>query len=144
MSVVPLPPKQIVAGEPALAVGVVFTVIATVAVAEHPLVVPVTVYVVVADGVAFGFAIEGLLNPVVGNHAYVVPPLAVNGVEVPEQIVAVPLADTDGIGLTVTVTTCVEEHIPVVPVTVYVVVVVGFATGFAIDGLLNPVVGNHE
>lgn len=31
-----------------------------------------------------------------------------------------------------------------VPVTVYVVVVVGDATGFAILALLNPAAGNHE
>ena len=47
-------------------IGVTLTV--TTSVLEHPEVVPVTVYVVVEEGVAKGFGLVGLLNPVVGNH----------------------------------------------------------------------------
>ena len=47
-----------------------------------------------------------------------VPPLADKGVEVPEQIVAVPLAETVGTVFTVTVVFAVFEHPLVVPVTV--------------------------
>ena len=92
--------------------------IVTVAVDEHPAAVPDTVYVVVVAGVATGFAIEALLNPVTGNQVYEVAPPAEIGVEAPEQIVAVPLAVTVGEGLTVMVTVVVPVHPPVVPVTV--------------------------
>ena len=52
---------------------------------------------------------------------------------------------TLGKGFTVTVIFAVEEHPPAfVPVTVYVVVAVGLATGFAIFGLSRPVTGDQE
>ena len=41
-------------------------------------------------------------------------------------------------------TASVLLHPPTVTVTVYVVVTVGDATGFAIVALLNPVAGDHE
>lgn len=111
-------PAQIVVVPVTVTVGVVTTVTVAVAVEEQPVVVPVTVYVVVADGVAVGFATVALLNPVVGNQLYVVAPLAFSAVEVPEQIVPVPLAVTAGDGFTVTVTVVVPEQPPDVPVTV--------------------------
>jgi hypothetical protein len=49
-------------------VGLGFTVTVLVAVDEQPFVVPVTVYVVVALGVAIGFAIFTALNPVAGDQ----------------------------------------------------------------------------
>lgn len=55
------------------------TVIVTCAVAVQPLTsVPVTVYVVVEDGLAETLAPVVLLRPVGGDHEYVFAPLAVN------------------------------------------------------------------
>ena len=48
-----------------------------------------------------------------------------------------------GMGLTVTVTVFVPTHPAVVPVTVYVVVIVGFATGSEMFVLLKPVEGDQ-
>ena len=139
-----LPPAQIVAAPLAVTVGSGVTVTITDAVAEHPKDVPVTVYVLVTVGEAIGFAIFVALNPVAGDHVYVVPPFASNEVFVPLQIVTSGETDTEGIGLTVTVTVVVLLQGPVVPVTVYVVVADGNARGFATFGLLNPVEGDHE
>ena len=97
----------------------------------------------VAVGDAVGLAMLALLNPVEGLQLYVVPPLAFSAVLAPEQMVAVPLAVMPGIGFTVTVTVVVAVQLPVVPETVYVVVVAGLATGFAIEALLSPVAGNQ-
>jgi hypothetical protein len=70
------------------------------------------------------------------------PPLAVSTKLLPEQIVlAVGLTVVTWAGLTFTVTTVVEVQPPVVPVTVYVVVTVGLATGLAILVALSPVAG---
>jgi hypothetical protein len=49
-----------------------------------------------------------------------------------------------GNGLTVIVTLAVPVQPEVVPVTVYVVVVEGFATGLLILVPLNPPAGDHE
>ncbi len=58
-------------------------------------------------------------SPVDGDHAYVLAPLAVRVVEVPAQIVIVPLTETVGSGLTVTINVAVPVHpTPLVPVTV--------------------------
>jgi hypothetical protein len=55
------------------------TVIVTWAVAVQPLAsVPVTVYVIVEDGLAETLAPVVLLRPVAGDHEYVLAPLAVN------------------------------------------------------------------
>lgn len=97
------PPEHIVDGAAeAVNVGVAFTVNTTVPVALHPEVVPVTVYVWVVPG----FAVTGVpivaLSPVDGLHEYVVPPLAVKVVEVPEHMVGkVALALTVGVAFTV-------------------------------------------
>ena len=42
--------------------------IITVSLREHPLLVDLTIYCVVTEGVAKGFGILGLLRPVVGVH----------------------------------------------------------------------------
>ncbi len=62
-----------------------------------------------------------------GIQVYVVPPLAVNVVEAPTQIVfGDALAEIVGSGFTVTVTFAVfEQPDPLVPVTVYVCVELG-------------------
>jgi hypothetical protein len=96
------------------------TVIVFDAVAEHPAVVPVTVYVVVVAGINE----TPLLTP--PDHAYVVAPPPVSVVDCPAQsVVTLAFAVTEGIALTVIVFDAVAEHPDVVPVTVYVVVVAG-------------------
>lgn len=108
-------PAQIVPGVAVDAtVGVVPTVTVTVPFAEHPPVVPVTVYVVVAAGETV------TLLPVIlpGCQVYVVAPLTASVVGLPEQIVVLPVIVSVGEGLTVTATVEVEVHPLVVPVTV--------------------------
>ena len=61
-------PEQMVAVPVALTGGNGFTVIVTVEVAEQPVVVPVTVYVVVAVGLADGVALVVLLRFVAGDQ----------------------------------------------------------------------------
>lgn len=99
--------------------GYTFTV--TVAVPEQPpTVVPVTVYVVVTDGLAFTLAPVVLDNPVAGLHVYVAPPLAVN-IDTPPIHIVLGLAVVliVGDGFTVTVTVEVLTHpFASVPVTV--------------------------
>lgn len=79
-------PAQMDWSAPALVVTGVFTVTVIDEVAVHPDVVPVTVYVVVVVGVAVtDEPVEALRLPV-GDHVYESAPLAVNVVELPEQI----------------------------------------------------------
>lgn len=72
----------------------------------HPLpLVPVTVYVVELAGLAVTVVPVVALKPVAGIHVYVVAPLAVILVELPEHIVGeTGVAVTVGVGLTVIVT----------------------------------------
>jgi len=109
-------PEQI-EGEFTVTVGVGLTVKTEVLLPEHPLVVPVTVYVVELPGFAVTVDPVVALNPVEGVQLYVVPPEAVSVVEVPEQMVA-ELTVTVGLGLTVTAEVLSSEQLPVVPVTV--------------------------
>ena len=60
---------------------------------------------------------EVALKKVLGVHEYVVPPEAVNTVDVPEQMVGL-LTEIVGVALMVIVDDFVEEHPVVVPVTV--------------------------
>ena len=72
-----------------------------------------------------------------------VAPPAVNVVDPPLQILV--LGETvSPSGVTVTVTVPVAEHDPVVPVTVYVVVVVGLAVTLAPVEADKPVDGDQE
>lgn len=104
-------PLQIVTFALVVAVGAVFTVITTVDVAVHPLeFVTVTVYVVVALGVATGVGEVELLNDPEGDQAYDTPPLAANVVDEPLQILTADPALAIGKELTVTVTEFVEVH----------------------------------
>ena len=73
-----LPPQTIALFEPAFATGIVLTLTITASVAEHVPLLTVTVYVVVADGLATGFEIFVALKPVAGDHEYVPPPAAFN------------------------------------------------------------------
>jgi hypothetical protein len=126
-------PAQIDLAVPALTVGNAFTVTDTCCVSLHPnVVVPTIVYVVVTIGVAMGDVQLVQDNPVAGVHVYVFAPDAVNVVELPAHIVLLVPGFTVGLGLTVTVTMPVSIHpLALLPVTIYVVVVVGLAVGFA-------------
>jgi hypothetical protein len=88
-------------------VGFGFTVTVTTAVAEHPLVEPVTVYVVVAVGETLMLAPEPN-GPDGPTQLYTAAPPALKVVLWPTQIVAgVAEAVTTGIGITFTVTVAV-------------------------------------
>ena len=117
--IVVLPPSQMVGIDAEAPIGgASFTVTVTVATSVHPLVVPVTVYVVVDDGDAEK---EGPLPE--GLHEYDEAPLAETVVLLPLQMVGTEAdADTSGTAFTVTVTVATSVHPLLVPVTVYVVV----------------------
>jgi hypothetical protein len=104
-------------------VGEGVTVINCVAVEVQPFAaVPVTVYVVVVAGVT----VTVVPDKLPGIQLYVTAPPAVMFVLLPVQIDAlVGVTETVGEGLTVIVRVAVPVHAPVVPVTVYVVVVAG-------------------
>ena len=85
--------------------GDALTVTVTVAVDVQPL-PAVTVYDVVLPGATVMLAV---VAPVL--HKYGAPPLAVNVVPCPAQIVASPAMFTTGGVDTITVATCVEEQV---------------------------------
>lgn len=117
-------PAQIVALEAVIVtVGEGFTVMVRVAVFEQPEEVPVTVYVVVEDGLTETEVPESAP----GIQLYVDAPEAVIVVLLPAQIAAeVVIVVTVGVGLTVMVRVAVfVQPFAPVPVTVYVVVVAG-------------------
>jgi len=72
-----------------------------------------------------------------------VAPLAVNTVLLPLQMVVAPATVIEGDVMTFTITCAVSVHVPEEPVTTYVVLVIGEATGFAMLVALNPVAGDH-
>ena len=127
----------------AATVGIGFTATVTVFDPEQLPDVPVTVYVVLTVGLAVGLEILATLNPVVGNQLYELAPVAVITVLFPLQIVVVPVIIIVGNGVTLTVIVFVPVQAPTVPLTVYVVVTVGDATGLAIFDALNPVEGDQ-
>jgi hypothetical protein len=84
------------------------------------------------------------LRFVFGDQVYVVAPLAVNVVEFPEHIVGGAESVTVGVVFTVTTTVAVAlAQPPVVPVTLYVVVVVGLADTLEPVVALRFVLGVH-
>src|SRR5688572_5421096 len=86
----------------------------------------------------------GLLTPFVGDHVNIVPLLtALALMAAPLQIVVSPRVVSVTDCATVTVNVLEIVQVPVVPVTVYVVVEAGDRTGFAMAGLLTPVVGDQ-
>ena len=98
-------------------VGKEFTVTVTLFDAVQPAaLVPVTVYVVVADGFVCTLEPVVLFNPVPGDHKYVLAPEAVNEVALPAQIALVPDMEMTGSGFTVIAT----EAFPVQPLVVLV------------------------
>ena len=115
-----LSPLQMVASVTEVVIsGNAFTLTVMVAEFVHPLSVPVTVYVVVVDGLT---EYEELL-PSEWLQLYVVPPVALMVVLPPSQMVGIVAeAPIDGASFTVTVTVATSVHPLVVPVTVYVVV----------------------
>jgi hypothetical protein len=93
---------------------------------------------VVADGVATGFEMEGLLKDAVGDQLYVVAPLAFNNVLCPLQIATSVPALVTGVGITLIITVSVEKQLKLLlTVTVYVVVTDGVATGLLMVVLLS-------
>ena len=110
---------------PTVKVGFAFTVKETVDVFEQEPLLLITVYIVVVAGETT--VEEPVAEP--GIHVYVVAPEAVNVELLPLQIT---LGDAEavtlGIALTVNITVFVLEQEPVLPVTVYMVVVAGETT----------------
>jgi hypothetical protein len=99
---------------------------------------------VVEEGFAVTLEPVVELNPVAGDHVYVLAPPAVSVVFCPVQIETFGDSVTTGIGFTVTVTCAVAVHPDAFPVTVYVVVEEGFAVTLAPVVALNAVDGLHE
>ena len=99
---------------------------------------------IVVVGLAIGLEIFVKFNPVVGDHKYVVPPDAVNVVDVPLHIVTSLPALATGNGFTVTIILSVDDPHEFDTVTMYVIVVVGLAIGLEIFVKFNPVVGDHK
>ena len=95
-------PIQIVGDDEAESTGsgLTFTVICAEEV--HPLISPVTVYVVEADGLAETLAPVVALNAVEGLHVYVLAPLALSVIDCPLHIVCVGETAKTGKALTVT------------------------------------------
>jgi hypothetical protein len=100
----------------------------TEAVVEQPLVVPVTEYVVVTEGLT---AILAPGCPVL--QLYEPAPLAVSVVVAPAQMMdGEALTEITGLAFTVTLTLAVaEQPLALVPVTLYVVLAFGLTTIFA-------------
>jgi hypothetical protein len=121
------------------------TVTVTVSVLVQPFKsVPVTVYVVVPGGVDVTDEPVVALSPVEGPQVYDDAPPAVSTTFPPGQRPAEGgVTVTEGNGFTVTLTVAVLIHPPVVPVTVYVVVVPGVAVTEAPVVALKPVPGLH-
>ena len=148
-----LAPAQIETSEPAAAVGGCRTVTTTVSSPIHPLAsVTVTIYGVVVVGLAVGLATVAELSPVVGAQEYVygvLPPEAVGEPPItadpPGQIAVSAPADAVGGVSTVTVIVSRLRH-PFASVTrtIYVVVVVTVAVGFAAVVELRPVEGDQR
>jgi hypothetical protein len=109
-------PAHIV-GEFTVTVGVGLTVTVVVLTPEQTPVVPVTVYTVVAVGLAVTLVPEVPLRPVPGDQLYVVPPDAVKVELEPAQIVA-ELTVTVGVGVTLTVIEVDPVHPLAVPLTI--------------------------
>lgn len=135
--------RQMVLLLPAATSGCVLTVTVTVSCAEQPLLsLPVTMYVVVVAGLAMGLGQLVQLSPVAGVHVKVSAPVASNVTPMPLHIAVSPPAATTGRGLTVTLTVSrAEQLLPLVPVTIYMVVVVGLAVGAAQFVQLSPDAG---
>lgn len=103
--------------------------------------VATTVYVVVVAGLAVTEEPVVELKPVEGLQLYVVAPLAFTIVDPPAQIEDESATTLNAIIPTFIVTESVLLHVPFVPVTVYVIVLPGFAVGFGQLVHVNPALG---
>ena len=135
-------PIQIDLSAPALTAGMGNVVIVIISVLVQLLSVTTNVYVVLAVGEATGFEMFGLLKLAAGDQLYVVPPLPFSVVFIPGQTVTSGPAFATGAGPTKTCTVSIFTQVVAAEVvTVYVVVEVGEATGFATVVLFNPAAG---
>ena len=132
-------PAQMGDGVFTITTGKGVTVTVTNEVSVQPLELPITLYSVVVAGLAVTLAPVVPLNPVDGDHAYVLPPLAVKTVEAPAQIGEGALVVTFKLPPTVTVVACMPlQPVPVSDtLTGYVVVELGLTVGFG-DEEVNP------
>jgi len=113
-------------------------------VAVQPFVLPVTVYVAVLGGKAVTTTPAVALRLAAGAQVYVVAPYARRVKLSPEQrLGAGGTTEITGIVLTVTSTVVLEEHMPLVPVTLYNVVTMGLAVTVAPVVALKPAAGAH-
>ena len=120
------------------------TVTVTVVLPVQPLAsVPVILYVEVTVGLAVTTAPIVADSPVEGLHIYVIAPDACKGVLAPGQRGSGGTTVITGNGFTVTVTISAFEQPLDVPVTVYAVVMVGFAITIAPVVTDKPVAGLH-
>ena len=106
---------------------------------------PVTIYVVVTVGLAITVDPVVVLNPIEGDQLYVklLTELPVRVVEPPMQmgiLVTFTLITGKGNTVTVILDTLLQFN-PLVPVTVYTVVIVGLAVTIEPVVILNPVPG---
>jgi hypothetical protein len=137
-------PLHIVSFPLILAFIALSTVTFTVTVSRHPDVPsPTTEYVVATVGVAVTTGPDVALKPVAGIHVYDAAPLAFKLTPGPlaHMLAADGVTVTAGVALTVIVTVAVPVHVPLLPVTVYVVVVAGLAVTVAPTVALKPVAG---
>ena len=111
-------PVQMLAFGVTVTTGNGFTVTVTCAVEVHPLILPVTVYVVVDVGVAVTEEPLDELKVDEGVQLYVLAPPAVSVKFCPVQIAAFGVTVTTGKVFTVTVTCAVEVQPLMSPVTV--------------------------
>jgi hypothetical protein len=108
--------------------GLAFTVTLTVFCEEHPLVVPVMVYVVVTVGLAVIVDAVVLLRPAAGDQEYAVAPPANKEVEEPVQMEVLLLEVKVGAEFTVIAIVLLPVHPAAdVPLMVYVILDVGEA-----------------
>lgn len=136
-----LPAGQMVVLAEAVMVGFGAMVTETVALLmQPPALVPVTVYTVLASGVADTTAPLGEFNVAAGVQVYVPAPPAVKLAVAPGQIVALAVAVTVGFGATVTCTVVVPvQPLLLVPVMEYTVVAAGVAvTRLPVEALKDP------
>ena len=148
LSVTATPLQMVVLGVTVTeATGADTTVTKTLAVSQHPveLFVAMTVYAPEEVGATAGFC-EAEVNPFGPFHTYVFPlEEAVSVNELPEHTVSDGFAAMVGVGSAFTTIFCTAFplHPLVVPVTVYVVLLVGVTTGLGQLVQLNPVDGDQ-
>ena len=99
-------------------VGVILTLSVVTAVLVQELDAPITVYVISVLGFALTILAVLELSDALGDQLYVLAPIAVKEVEVPEQIVKLGVNVIVGVVLTLSVVTAVFVQELDVPITV--------------------------